>query len=80
MKPMTLEDYMLASKEMAPTYWALYMVNNLASQFFAIGLYQPTLVASSTSYHGIEGEAGVETSDNILLVNYVGYVMIARTY
>ena len=80
MRPMTLKDYMLASKEMALTYWALYMVNNLASQFFAIGLYQPTLVASSTSYHGIEGEAGVETSDNILLVNYVGYVMIARTY
>jgi hypothetical protein len=77
MKPMTLKDYMLASKEMLK-YWALYMVNFMAAQFFLSALFQPTLVESSASYHGIEGGAGSKTGDTILLVNHVLYVVITR--
>jgi hypothetical protein len=78
MKPMTLKDYMMASKEMGLKFWSMYMVTFMAQKFFMSAVYQPSLVASSTSYHGIYRDAGAVTSGTILFVPHVGYIVIVN--
>jgi hypothetical protein len=76
---MSAKDYVKATKEIACRYLTLYFVNFAINRFWFDAVYQPSFVSSSATYHGLDQEEAINTSDNVLLSSHIGVFVIGLT-
>ena len=76
---MSINDYLTATKEIACRYLPIYFINFGLARFWNDALYQPSFVSSSTTYHGLNIEDAITTSDKVLLSSHIGVFGVGLT-
>ena len=76
---MSINDYLTATKEIACRYLPIYVFNFGLARFWTDAVYQPSFVSSSTTYHGLNVEDAITTSDTVLLSSHIGVFGVGLT-